>query len=101
MGIDCVQNQFGFVIPDCLKFRKRLSSKRSSRKSSIVREEKFDDALLERNDESKSLESIESSTESSDVIRENVGGFEQIFPFNAETCEANTVLTNLTISAIS
>jgi len=105
--IDCIQNQFGSITPNNnkhIKTKKYLSksSKSSSRESSIFSDplsNKLDSMDLSSYQESYggSLETVESkdNNDEVDLFRHNVGGFEQIFPFNANTYESNQVLTNL------
>lgn len=72
--IDCIESQFGFVAPNKKKGKSRTSS-------SSFQESKSDD--------------------SDDLFRNNFGGFQQIFPFNANTFEANRLLTSMRNNMIS
>lgn len=94
--IDCIQHQFGFIIPN------NKYSKLQTTLSPESDEVKGDDALsmdssgIESASHSfgESLCCVEEQEDKNNVFQQNVGGFRQIFPFNATTFEANRLLTD-------
>ena len=119
--IDCVESQFGFIIPNKKYNKKRRSSLSSSsstksskgvsRNSSMIINKKSNASNVDithrldnmdlsgcKNDQCS--EEVKDDDED-DLFKNEIGGFEQIFPFNANTFESNKVLTNMSDSMMS
>merc|ERR1712032_1806909 len=94
--IDCIQQQFGYaeeIKNKARKYKKRMRNRSGSVSSACSSRRSEEVSSIDLSD------CVES--DSDNVFKQKIGGFEQIFPFNAETCEANLVLTNLSDTAVS